>query len=301
VSALALAYFFHINFTAKVENCNKTYEVLPVLNIRKQDLPLKTEIVYFLKQNNIDPKKIICFDEVDKTILDSSYYVLVDHHVSAFRKQVLLVIDHRPFDAQSNLPESCKTIINQVGSCVTLVFDLINKSTEDDVQKLYKDYNSILNLIYGTIILDTVNFSKTADKARPMDVDAVELIEKNLQFKDTATARAMVFDNLVEARADVGSLDSLQILSKDMKLLKNDKNGKCVAIPGYPILVQEYINMLNAEVSVKQFCDSLSCDVIVLMGMKIAKDKVRRDIGIINIKDTKLFEKVGFNCIPNKF
>jgi hypothetical protein len=54
-----------------------------------------------------------------------------------------------------------------------------------------------------------------------------------------------------------------------------------VAIPGYPILVQDYVNLPNAADSVRTFGQTHNCDVIVLMGMKVT-DRVRRDSGLVS-------------------
>lgn len=99
-----------------------------------------------------------------------------------------------------------------------------------------------MQLLYATIVLDTVNFSKEADKARPLDTEIVEKIEKILKIDEPVLNRLKLFDDLVKARCDVNSLNSLQILSKDLKIISNENNTKIVAIPGYPILVQVCFN-----------------------------------------------------------
>jgi exopolyphosphatase len=266
--------------------------VVPLLNVQKHDLPLKTEIVYFLKEHQIDIDCLLCLDDMEPARLNTAQIVLVDHHVSPFRDRVLFVVDHRPLDEQANLPKSCQSIIVEVGSCATLVFDLIQKQYADDSQYLANNFQCILKLLYGTIVLDTVNFSKEADKARPLDHEAAERIERIIGISETLTFRTSLFNRLVAARADVSTLNALQMLSKDMKLLRNERNGIVVAIPGYPILVQDYVNLSNAEESVRKFGQTNNCDVIVLMGMKVTNESVRRDSGIINIKNAVLFEKV---------
>lgn len=156
--------------------------------------------------------------------------ILVDHHTSKLNKNVIEVIDHRPFDENSNLPSECKIDIKTVGSCSTLIAEhVIN-------DKMFS--TDVMQLLYGTIVLDTVNFSKEADKARPLDVEMVEKIERILKIDDPVLNRLKLFDDLVKARSDVNSLNSLQILSKDLKIISNENNTKIVAIPGYPILVQ---------------------------------------------------------------
>lgn len=172
-----------------------------------------------------------------------------------------------------------------------------------------------MQLLYGTIVLDTVNFSKEADKARPLDREIVEKIEKILKIDEPVLNRLKLFDDLVKARCDVNSLNSLQILSKDLKIISNENNTKIVAIPGYPILVQvcfnefffwninkffwlkDYVKLEDSESNLRKFAELNNCDVIVLIGMKVVDGSFQRDLGVVNIKNLSLFEKVLFSAI----
>lgn len=173
-----------------------------------------------------------CREEINFESLEDFSLILVDHHTSKLHKNIIEVIDHRPFDKNSNLPSECKIDIKTVGSCATLIAANIINGDENMISI------DCMQLLYGTIVLDTVNFSKEADKARPLDIEIVEKIEKILKIDDPVLNRLKLFDDLVKARSDVNSLNSLQILSKDLKIICNKSNTKIVAIPGYPILVQ---------------------------------------------------------------
>lgn len=145
-------------------------------------------------------------------------------------------------------------------------------------------------MLYNPIVLDTVNFSKDADKARPLDQTICGKLETELDIDEEKRIR--LFNELVEARSDVSTLDSLQILSKDMKKVSNFDGTRVVAIPGYPISVRDYTNMLNAKENLLKFAEIHQCDVIVLMGMKVVDGIVSRDVGVVNIKDHLLFDKI---------
>lgn len=221
------------------------------------------------------------------SLLDASKFILVDHHVSPFNKQTIKVIDHRPFYSGSNLPTDCQTNITELGSCATLIADLILKS---NVDTKCDDMLEMLKLLYAPIVLDTVNFSKDADKAKPLDQMICDKLETLLNIDEAK--RIHLFNEMVEARSDVSSLDSLQILSKDLKIISNFDGRRVIAIPGYPISVLEYANMLNAKENLLKFAEIHQCDVIVLMGMKVIDGTVSRDVGIVNIKDHRLFDKI---------
>lgn len=220
--------------------------------------------------------------------MDASKFILVDHHVSPHRKQTLKVIDHRPFYPGSNLPTDCQINITEVGSCATLIADLMFKSVDLDTN--CGDVREILKMLYAPIVLDTVNFSKDADKAKPLDQMICDKLEALLDID--GGKRIDLFNELVNARADVSSLNSLQILSKDLKIISNFDGSRVIAIPGYPISVREYTNMLAAKENLLKFADTHQCDVIVLMGMKVVNGTVSRDVGVVNIKDHRLFDKI---------
>ncbi len=221
------------------------------------------------------------------SLLDTSKFILVDHHLSPYNKQTIKVIDHRPFYSGSNLPADCQTNINEVGSCATLIADLILQSNYDPN---CSDTLDTLKMLYAPIVLDTVNFSKDADKARPLDREICDKLEE--MFNIDESTRIDLFNELVRARADVSSLDSLQILSKDLKVISNYDGKRVIAIPGYPISVLEYTTMSNVKENFMKFADIHQCDVIVLMGMKVVDGQVSRDVGIVNIKDHRLFDKI---------
>ncbi|KAG4076146.1 hypothetical protein HA402_011492 [Bradysia odoriphaga] len=287
VCALALAFFYTKHSRLIEELVPVEIPIVPVLNTLRINLPLKTEVTYFLNKNKISQEDVICSDEVAASLLDVSKFILVDHHLSPFNKQTIKVIDHRPFYSGSNLPTDCQVNINEVGSCATLIADLMFASNVDTNCDQIKE---TLRMLHAPIVLDTVNFSKDADKAKPLDQSICDKIEELLDID--AEKRNHLFNELVEARADVSSLDSLQILSKDLKIISSFDGRRVIAIPGYPISVLEYTNMLNAKENLLKFSDIHQCDVIVLMGMKVVDGQVSRDLGIVNFKDHHLFDKI---------
>lgn len=268
--------------------CNNP--VLPVLNVTREELPLKTEVVHFLRSNQVDLTDLVCRDEVELPEEHSeTKFVLVDHHVSKFRRNVIAVVDHRPLDGNSGLEGGTFKFIEQVGSCATLVAKLMEQV--DLFKEVAEENADVLRLLYGAIVLDTVNFSAEADRARPLDHEMAALIERGLRVADSVAHRKQLFDELVAKRGDVSSLDSLQILSKDLKIVS--KNGITVAIPGYPILVQEYVKLDGVAGNLRKFADKTNSNVIVLMGMKVTDGSVQRDLGIININNKKLHQEVN--------
>lgn len=62
VSAISLAYFYTVTKeTPKNLSLTQNERFLPVLNIKRVNLPLKTEVTYFMQSNGINPDDLICW------------------------------------------------------------------------------------------------------------------------------------------------------------------------------------------------------------------------------------------------
>lgn len=177
-------------------------------------------------------------------------------------------------------------------------------------------------------------FFKKADKATTFDKIVAYEIENLLKLDDPAEYCELLFNNLLKARNDISQLDSLQILYKDMKMLKS--NNKCnddnneksnniddnnddddnddnnpnsinIALPGFPILVQDYIKLDNVEENLKKFAKIQNVQIILLIGMQINcnnnenndENTIKRDLGLINMttNNDKLYQKILYNLI----
>lgn len=288
VSSICLGY--HLNKSPKSHLLVKSTEeflVAPVINATREDLPLKTEVTYWLRKHGIELENLLCRDEINLSESVKSF-VLVDHHVSPFSKKAIAVLDHRPFDQSCKLCD-CFINIQEVGSNGTLVVDAIKRDLNGE--NFSDDYKDVLKLCYGPIVLDTINFSREADKVRPLDIEIAEFIEKLLDIEDVINYRKILFDELVAARADLSTLNSLQVLSKDLKIISNEAGTVKIAIPA--VNVFQYIEMEHAAENVKKFAVRENIDVVFLMGLVETGDSVRRFGSVINIKNEALFNDVS--------
>ncbi|XP_037813656.1 exopolyphosphatase PRUNE1 [Lucilia sericata] len=290
VCAVSMAYYYQKNRNSCL-NTPKAYNYLPVLNIPKRDYPLKTEVKYIFQENNISEEWLTFKDELNEDFLKDSAFVLVDHHVSPWLKNCIAIYDHRPKDAAAIISDKCDLHLNLVGSCATLVAEkFVNAKMLDASEK------EILNLLRSTIVLDTVNFSESAARATPKDLEICLALEEVLEKFNCLQNRETLFETLVKARADVGSLTASQLLRKDLKILTSNKNGGNIniAIPGFPLLVQHFISKSGAEDAVKEFAQEFNCSVVLLMGMFVQPEdnSVHRDFGLINISDSTMCESI---------
>ncbi|XP_037936168.1 exopolyphosphatase PRUNE1 [Teleopsis dalmanni] len=298
VSALCLAYFYHENKLKSLTTTAKNF--IPILNIPRKDYQLKTEVNFLFNKYQIQVENLTFRDDMQDELIKRSEFILVDHHVSPFATHCAEVFDHRPLDETAKLPETCKTNIQLVGSCATLIGELFlkNISTENDINKYYLP----LELLRNTIILDTVNFSSAAGRATTKDSTVCEAIEKILHKTDYNMSRSDIFDMLRTARADISHLTASQLLRKDLKIITNSNESLKIAMPGFPLQVQDFILKPQAAESLREFAMENNCAIVLLIGMFVREDDgtVKRDIGIININSPKLCAKIENELLNSK-
>ncbi|XP_036339408.1 exopolyphosphatase PRUNE1-like isoform X1 [Rhagoletis pomonella] len=284
VCAIALAFHYQ-------QESRNTKNFLPVLNIPRRDYPLKTEVRYLLSQQAINEEHLTFRDELQPEFLERSDLILVDHHVSPFAARCVEVFDHRALDDKAQLPTSCKTRIELVGSCATLIAEHILMSYTSATQEKLAEIEPVLTMLHSTIVLDTVNFSESANRATTKDVEICMRLEEFLEelpVDKVGTKRTQLFDSLVAARADVSSLTSLQLLRKDLKILTTNDAKLNIAIPGFPLLVQQFIEKEDAASAVQEFAKETNSAIVVLMGMLVKDGGVQRDLGCIDIGCSEL-------------
>lgn len=160
----------------------------------------------------------------------------MDHHVVTTpiisTERIIQIFDHHPLDSKNvQFSTECLTNINEVGSCATLIADEIRH-----LENTLGNHHDLITFLRGPIVVDTINFLASADKARPLDIEINAEIEKLLNVgRDD---RTKLYKELVNARSDVSSLSALQLLSKDLKIVSNTNKSFVVALPGFPILVE---------------------------------------------------------------
>lgn len=285
VSAISLAYFYE-----KIKSQTDEAGFLPILNIPRRDFPLKTEVHFLLKKYAITPDCLTFRDELTDDFLKANRIMLVDHHVSPWSEKAIAIYDHRPRDTAAIIPDACQLNLQLVGSCATLISELF-------IQKnmLGEDVIDVLQLLRSTIILDTVNFSKEAGRATPKDFEICSVLEEALcSLTGAILSKEELFKSLVKARSDISSLTAGQLLRKDLKIITSNKPQSLkIALPGFPMTVQQFILKPNAAEEIQQFAKENDCAVILLMGMYVSDDdSVHRDLGLININNKDLYSAI---------
>ncbi|XP_014221744.1 exopolyphosphatase PRUNE1 isoform X1 [Trichogramma pretiosum] len=257
---------------------------LPVLNVKRNEFRTKTEVRHHLRECNVDVDSLTFRDEVDlqriheQGKLDLS---LLDHHAltgddSGLRGSVRSVIDHRPQDRDWPWLD-CDLVLEQVGSCASLVARNVLRRRPSSMSELGK-------LLLGPILIDTANFSKEADRARPLDREMAEEIEKICCF--SASERRQLYEQILKAKTDISELTPDDLLIRDLKVV----NG--VSIPGFPILVRDFLQLKGASEALRAFCEARNCHTVVLIGMELKEERLTRDIGVYSLDADRAANKL---------
>ncbi|XP_014208504.1 exopolyphosphatase PRUNE1 [Copidosoma floridanum] len=269
VCALAQGYLEY----REIESCGLESGVIPVLNVNKREFRVKTEVVYHLKHCNVPIDLLTFRDELDLHELHGRgrlELVLVDHHVLpredvGLAEAVLEVFDHRPQDPNWLWPDR-KFTLGQVGSCATLV-------TQNIVQRRPELLADLACLLQGPMLIDTANFSEEAGKATPLDREMMARLGRISARADT-NGPDELYRMLQDAKSDVGQLTPADLLIKDLKVV----NG--VPIPGFPVLVKDFLALDGAAEALETFCAEQQCRVLVLMGREWKEDRLTRDLAV---------------------
>lgn len=253
VSALALA--FYLTKTSEAEDI-----FIPVLNIKRSELPLRGDNVFFLQEVKIPEPALIFRDEIDLLALHQAgqlTLILVDHHIlpksdAALEEAVAEVLDHRPIEQKYCPP--CHVSVELVGSCATLVTERILQGAPETLDR------QTAALLHGTIILDCVNMDTNIGKATPKDSKYVEELEA--LFPDLPK-RKDIFDSLQKAKFDVSGLTTEQMLRKDQKTVY--RQGTKVAISAIYMDLKAFLQRTDLFTDLSSFCHDHSYDALVAM------------------------------------
>ncbi|KAK7072300.1 hypothetical protein SK128_024660 [Halocaridina rubra] len=282
VSSLVYAFLLH---SLKV---NDQINIVPILNIPRDDYELKTEVTYWLNQHSISSDHLVFRDILDSAVTCSGSVALtlVDHNVLSVQYRhlepnVISILDHHQLERPN--PQSVKDgmVIEMVGSCCTLVAEaMLNKypSLLDD---------TTASLLYGTIVLDTVNLNEAAKRVTEKDVEMCRQLEKHLN--SPVTCSTDIFQKLTTAKSNTAHLTSDQLLRKDVKIAENKIR---VGVASIPMLAKEFLERPDVLEDMQQHSEKQHYDVLVIMGITLVGDNVRRDIAICS-KDFELSMKMS--------
>lgn len=208
---------------------------LPYINICREDLKLRKDVLYLLDQLNIPTEYLSCIDDLitPDAILERQRLNLhlVDHN-KLNPKQIHLIgavtsiIDHH-MDSEEFYPRMIFKEIEVVGSCATLVANKLF---------LYKPCEiipkALAALLLAPVLIDTDKLTSPT-KTTPADSKLVQQLA--LRFDEPFIDD--FFTKIREKKDDISDASDLDLLSKDFKSSAINKEELTIGCYGMSTLV----------------------------------------------------------------
>lgn len=258
VSSLTYAYFLAYKSEFK-------RDVIPVMNVHRKDLSLKTEVLFATKKIGLDPgTDLVCRDDVSSSksgLIES--LVLVDHHIltslKEFRDKIVEIIDHRKLETDI-FPGNVNLTHARVGSCSTLIAEKIFHQGEKDVHNFKLGFQ----LLYSAILTDTHNCSEKFKIVTSRDLSIVERIEALLDFTSTED-RNSIFEEIDRVKKDLSGFTTEELLRRDLKIVR--QNDKQIPISAIQMSLMEVASKKDFVDGVFKFQNDNNYDFVVIMGV----------------------------------
>ncbi|XP_021376972.1 uncharacterized protein LOC110465466 [Mizuhopecten yessoensis] len=255
IAAVVYSYYRHRTLT------DNGCLVVPVLNILRKKYRLRTETTFLLGQQGISADLLTFRDDLDLSALYSSkclVLTLVDHNVltatdAALEDAVTMVIDHRPRQRPEN--DKVQVIMDTVGSCCTLIAEELLVNNNDG----FVMDQEVAVLLYGTILVDTINQNPAAGKTTPRDTAAIQTLEG---WVPSDKGREL-YTQLQAAKFDLTGLTTTDILEKDLKIVTG--SSRVVAMASVSMEMREFLRRDDFLQEYQAFLSDKGATMVVVM------------------------------------
>ncbi|XP_015783542.1 uncharacterized protein LOC107361272 isoform X2 [Tetranychus urticae] len=281
VSSLVYSYLLYISKYSS----SKDQVTLPVLNINRDRLFLKSEVAFWLEETlQIKFESVLCKDEVNllriRENVEQISFTIVDHNedreMENFGEIVEIIDHHKVLNPSHQIGTQCEIDLD-VGSCCTLIARRYLDYCE--TQKVNPDVQIAL-MLYGTIILDTVCFSESAHRFSQLDINIAKRL-KNVIGSEMLTDQE-IYSQLITAIGKASSMLGLtDLLTKDLKII-DGIGGKKVALSSLcNIHLKETLSKPDISAQLGQYCRANNCLGSILLAIRNENpNNVERDLAI---------------------
>jgi exopolyphosphatase len=321
VSSLALAYmdsFYSPNNTFKI----------PIVSIPKGDLPLRQETVLLLKLAGLDTHhldSLVYLDDLTACMRadDSIRVTLVDHNRLTLQDTswtVMEILDHH-FDEQDhphvkdddrNIAFDSTTDKALVASTCTLIVERMRS------QPTRPPYPWDVSLaLLGVILLDTVNLLPAAGKVTERDRQAVETLQRNVDWSQMNNKAAEEFRNddhktintdalyqyLSDSKFDQtfwNNLSAQDALRLDYKQFQASSTGCCFGASSILQPMSAFMSKPRVLEEMQDFITTRKIPLLAVLSMTMTQGGERRRELLLCGEDTKLVRDVSSYLLSEK-
>ena len=249
--------------------------VIPLLQCAADNFKLRGDAVMLFQQLKLDATKLVFVENVDLKSLATSGKLnieLVDantlpaelHYLEPCVKRI---IDHHKDEGVRYHPD-CQRVIESVGSCATLVAEMLLSRDAGLVDAV------IAELLLATILVDTFNLSVSAKRATDKDCDVVQQLSNVVTISNDELYRSVL-----AARCDNSAYSVKELLEKDYKIAE-----RAGVVLGFCSILGQLDEIAKDQDFTKEathFSTDKNLDLLLLLGVDVEEAELRgRSIGV---------------------
>jgi inorganic pyrophosphatase/exopolyphosphatase len=280
VSALARAYFTNL--------VNPSYGLpVPMFNINREDIPLRTEATWLLRDCDVNTVNVTCLGDLDLKGLQSADQLavtLVDHNLPAVDQWELIsstvdIMDHHKDDTGDHYKKDVTKMIKPVGSCATLVA----KDFLDQLPLALERNHDLVKLLLGAILVDTVNLDTSTGRTTDIDCDVVKQLKSI-----TDIDRDHLYSQLQYAKFDLTGLSAYDLLCKDFKNAAPTSSGVKAGAASIPESFGDFLQRADSNDALTLFTEENGLDLLLLVSVSFSDPEylhMKRQCGVYSEND----------------
>jgi len=300
--ACAICYALFVHTTRGDKTC------VPYLNIPREELPLRQEVLHVLSRAGIDPAVLLFKDDLDLQRLvtaksDADKHAkanltltLVDHNRLASTQEdlapyVIGIIDHHADEKLYAATTTALRVIQPVGSASTLVAQRIHMEAPALLKRA-----DVATLLLAAILLDTGNMDPALRKGTATDANVIRLLTPvcfpgvSTSADSESRAVATWYRELLRLRTDTSLLNTAQLLLKDVKYTVHADKIR-FAISSVPLSLNQWIAQDEANFlpHIRTFIGAKNLSFLVIMTTFTDDDQLlHRELMVIATSEAML-------------
>lgn len=218
ISAISYSFF---------NNLHHGEFTIPLVNIPRQDIQLRRDIVSLLDSQSISCDLLYFLEDFHRLTngTDTVDLVLVDHCnlqgpdlISKYQQgnlRVSAIIDHHADEGV--FADACPRIITPSGSCSSLVFNYWFDQLNNDM-KLLAEHTSVVDLLIGPLVIDTSNMTQKVEASDSEAFKVYETVIGGISADSVLESwNKQIYSTLKKAKKDLSGFTLEQVLRKDYK------------------------------------------------------------------------------------
>eukprot|EP00850_Spirogloea_muscicola_P014812 SM000109S14126 [mRNA] locus=s109:47652:51026:+ [translate_table: standard] len=282
--ASSIAYAWFLAARSKMQGSDTL--CLPVVNIARADLRLRTETDWLLQDLGLDVPALVFLDEVDLGLLEQAgrlQLVMVDHnrlaaHQEGLQDSIVEIVDHHA--PEELYPWMTNRSIHQVGSCSTLIAEKISEEAAELLAS-----RGLCKLLLAAVLIDTANLDPSSARSTVRDETMVALLLNGAGH----LGQHSFFEILIERKFSAGLLSTRDLLRRDYKQwamgagAQNRKGEQLnVGVSAVGIPLSEFLDRdSNVSHELQSYFDDQNLQVLIVMTFYYTPNKnFKRELAI---------------------